>query len=351
MLHLDFKINSESFDSTHALLEYAKNLSQQKNHLREVGFFIQQWLDDTETIKVKTSGSTGTPKLIELKKVNMMNSAQATNSYFNLFENTKALLCMSVEYIGGKMMLVRAMLGGWNLDVREASKNPLYNNPERYDFAAMVPYQVFHSFDDLYKISTLIIGGGALSPQLEEKLQSVSTAVFATYGMTETISHIALRSINGDKKSDSYQALSGVRFAIDNNSCLIIDAPSISREKIVTNDVVHLISESEFVFLGRLDNVINSGGVKIYPEKVEKKLAQTLKLPFFIASEKHSALGEQVILIVETSEVPTLEAYADYFSVLEPYEKPKKIYAFSEFLFTDTNKLKRQEILKQLSIL
>lgn len=351
MLHPQFKINSKSFNSKSSLIEFAENLTHENNYLRAIGLFIQEWLNKNDFVQVKTSGSTGSPKLIELDKTNMLNSAQATNSYFNLSEKTNALLCMSVEYIGGKMMLVRAMIGGWNLDIREASKNPLLNNATKYDFAAMVPYQVFHSIDELYKVSKLIIGGGVVSPELDEQLQSVSTAVYATYGMTETISHIAVRKINGKNKSESYKALSGVNFTVNKNSCLVIDAPKISQEKVVTNDVVKFISEKEFIFLGRLDNVINSGGVKIHPEKVEQKLAKTLKLPFFIASEKSSALGEQVILVVESSEIPTIEAYEDFFKVLDAYEKPKKIYAIPVFIYTETKKLKRNEMLKQLSLI
>ena len=313
-----------------------------------MGKFIAEWLDGNDFIAVKTSGSTGVPKEIKLQKKHVSNSANATVAYFNLKENTKALLCLSSEYIAGKMMLVRAMVGGWDLYTTSPEKNPLKNFAENFDFAAMVPYQVFHSLADLHKVKKVIVGGGAVSSELEQRLQKVNSKVFATYGMTETISHIAVRPINGEEKSDVFVALPKVEFSQNEMGCLQIHAPEISDETVVTNDVVELLSKTSFKFLGRIDNVINTGGVKVHPEVVEEELSKFIQQPFFIASEKDEALGERVILIIESEKQLQLEDFSEVFETLSVYEKPKKIFSAAQFIYTETGKIKRAEVLKNL---
>lgn len=349
LLHPGFKLNNKGFTSAKVLREHAfvliKNL---KDDEVAIGTFILEWLDDNDFVIVKTSGSTGTPKEIKLQKENMYNSAAATVSYFELLEGTKALLCMPSEYIAGKMMLVRAMIAGWDLHTTSPEKNPLKNNFDRYDFTAMVPYQVFHSLQDLNKVKKLIIGGGAVPWKLEEQLQSLSTNIFATYGMTETISHIAVRPINGKEKSMIFSALPKVDFSLTENGCLQINASEISEETVITNDVVELVSATSFKFLGRIDNVINTGGVKVHPEIVEEKLSQHISQPFFVASENDGALGERVILIVESEEHMWLEDYFQAFGNISAYEKPKNIYTLQQFDYTDTGKIKRAETLKRI---
>ncbi|MCB0454947.1 MAG: AMP-binding protein [Aequorivita sp.] len=349
LLHSNFKLNGESFSSAEALKEVANHIVEKgKNDEPAIGKFILEWLDDNEFIIVKTSGSTGVPKEIKLQKKYVFNSADATVTYFDLRENTKALLCLSSEYIAGKMMLVRAMIAGWNLYTVSPEKNPLENSDENFDFTAMVPYQVFHSLADLHKVKKLIIGGGAVSSTLEQQLQQVSTKVFATYGMTETISHIAVRPINGSEKSAVFSALPNVDFSLNEYNCLQIHAPEISEETVATNDLVELISPTSFKFLGRIDNVINTGGAKIHPEIIEEKLSIHINQPFFIASEKDEALGERVILIIEGEKKQSLENYSELFKALSTYEKPKKIYTLPQFIYTETGKVKRAEVLKKL---
>ena len=349
VLHSNFKLNGESFSSAEALKEVANHLVEKGNNDEPaIGKFILEWLDKNDYIAVKTSGSTGIPKTITLKKEHVFNSAQATINYFDLKENTKALLCLSSEYIAGKMMLVRAITAGWDLHIAAAEKKPLESLESNFDFTAMVPYQVFHSLTDLHKVKKLIIGGGAVSSTLEQQLQQVSTKVFATYGMTETISHIAVRPINGAEKSGIFSALPGVIFSQDQNNCLQIHAPEVSEEIVATNDVVALISPTSFKFLGRIDNVVNTGGVKVHPETVEEKLSHHIAGTFFIGSEKDDALGEKVILIIESEEMQSLENYSELFKTLSAYEKPKKIYTVPQFIYTETGKVKRAEVLKKL---
>lgn len=349
LLNPKFKLNNRGFSSVVALREYAMDLAENgKDDEVNVGVFIMEWLNDADFITVKTSGSTGSPKEIKLQKKNMYNSASATVTYFDLLEGTKALLCLPSEYIAGKMMLVRAMVAGWNLHTSPPEKNPLEYNNDNFDFTAMVPYQVFHSLADLHKVKKLIIGGGAVPWKLEEQLQTLSTNIYATYGMTETISHIAVRPINGKEKSLIFSALPKVDFCLTENGCLQINASEIFEEAVVTNDVVELLSPTSFKFMGRIDNVINTGGVKVHPETVEEKLSRHISQPFFIASEGDNALGERVILIVENKENLRLEDYAKVFEILSTYEKPKKIYTLPQLVYTETGKVKRAEVLKMI---
>ncbi len=349
LLHPNFKLNGEIFSSAEDLKFRTKQIVENKaDDQSAIGKFILEWLDDNYFIKVKTSGSTGFPKEIKLQKKHVFQSAIATVTYFDLRENTKALLCLSSEYIAGKMMLVRAMTAGWDLQTVAPEKNPLEHIVGEFDFTAMVPYQVFHSLPNLDKVKKLIIGGAAVPSELEQQLQKLKTKVFVTYGMTETISHIAVRPLNGKEKSTVFSALPKVTFSLGENGCLQIHAPEISEETIVTNDIVELLSPTSFIFLGRADNVINTGGVKVHPEMVEKKLSLHIKQPFFIASEKDDALGERVILIIESEKQLRLEDYSEAFKTLSDYEKPKKIYTTAQFVYTETGKIKRNEVLKKI---
>ena len=349
LLHHNFKLNGEAFSSAEALRELATQFTEKGKHDElAIGKFILEWLDGNDFITVKTSGSTGVPKEIELLKKHVLNSANATVTYFDLMENTKALLCLPSEFIAGKMMLVRAMTAGWDLHTVAPEKNPLENSNVDFDFTAMVPYQVFHSLTDLHKVKKLIIGGGAVPWRLEEQLQQISTKVFATYGMTETISHIAVRPLNGTEKSFVFSALPKVNFSQIENGCLQIHASEISEETVITNDVVELLSPTSFKFLGRIDNIINTGGAKVHPEMVEEKLSLHIIQPFFIASENDEALGERVILIIESEDQLYLEDFSEAFTALSIYEKPKRILTIPQFVYTETGKIMRVEVLKTL---
>lgn len=348
MIHPEFRINDQSFSSPDEVIRYASHLSKREGEEEIVGKFISEWLSPKNFIEVQTSGSTGKPKLIQLPKNRVINSAKATNAFFGLGKGTKALLCLSAAYIAGKMMLVRAMIGGWNLCTVNPGQNPLENLTAEFDFTAMVPYQVMHSLKDLYKVKKIIIGGGVISPELERKLQSEPTIAYATYGMTETISHIAVRQVNGKEKSDFYTALPDVAFSQTPEGCLMISAPHITEDILETNDVVRLISSTEFEFLGRKDHVINSGGVKIFPEEIEKVIGWHIDKNFFIAAEKDAFLGEKVILVIENENPLPEKTLSEAFESLKPYLKPKEVYYLSNFSYTETGKIRRQETLNLL---
>ena len=348
-IHPKFKFNGLSYNSAEELLNFADDLKTHGAPYEvSIANFLEDWLDFSDTIMVKTSGSTGKPKEIFLEKQQMIHSAEATGGYFKAGEDTKALLCLSADYIAGKMMLVRALVLGWDLHAVAPERDALTEYDNNYDFVAMVPYQLHHAIDALDKVKKMIVGGGVISLELEAKLQNSTTEVFATYGMTETITHVAVRRLNGFAKSEVFSALPNVKFSLDDRGCLIIDAPKVSHNAVVTNDLVTLHSPVSFSWLGRVDNVINSGGIKISPEEIETKLSKFLDTPFIIASETDEALGQRIIMVVEGKDVPSEETYRRAFQYLDSYERPKRIYSLTKFPYTDTGKIKRQDVLSLL---
>lgn len=338
-IHNRFKINGFTLDREE-IFQLAFTLIREGDDFEiEAGIFLMDWFDDHSYVDTQTSGTTGTPKIIRISKQAMVHSAIATGDFLGLQPGNTALHCLPCRFIAGKMMLVRAIILGLEMDLVSPKGNPIPNKHKVYDFSAMVPLQVEHALSQLNQIKKLIVGGAKIAPSLVNQLQSCTTEVYETYGMTETITHIAAKKID----EDYFQTLPNVTVSIDDRSCLVIDAPNILEEKIVTNDIVHLVSPTSFQWLGRYDNVINSGGVKLFPERIEEKLQQAFSVPFFIASEYDEHLGEKVILAVESEEIPLS---ATIFDVLEKYEKPKKIYFTPNFIRTETGKINRNLTLK-----
>jgi O-succinylbenzoic acid--CoA ligase len=349
LFHTQFELQGQSFSSAEGLIAFSKELSA------EVSLFLKEWFNEKLYVEVKTSGSTGTPKVIQLPKKQMINSALATGDFFNLPEKTTALLCMSANFIAGKMMLVRALTLGWQLDIVEPSSNPLKNIDKKYDFSAMVPLQLNNSLNEIYKIKKLIIGGGAVSKELISKLQGIKNEVFATYGMTETITHIAIKKLNNyqveNVEASHYKTLPNVLISTDKRGCLVINAPKISYEIVITNDLVELISETEFKWLGRFDTVINSGGIKLIPEQIEEKLSEIINQRFFVAGIPDIVLGEKLILIIEFKSLKVESLKVELFNrikqlkQLNKYEIPKEIFVLDHFIVTETNKINRPKTL------
>jgi len=306
----------------------------------EVKEFISDWYSPNDEMTLQTSGSTGKPKSIKVKKEWMKNSAQLTGKTFELMEGDSTLLCMPVKYVAGKMMVVRALELGLDLKVVEPSSAPLKDLCRPIDFAAMVPLQLENSLKDLAKIKKLIVGGGQVNSKLVEKLRSISTHVYETYGMTETLTHVAIKPLNGSNKQDVFQALDGIQFEIDDRDCLVIHAPMLNANPILTNDLVALIDETSFHWLGRYDNVINSGGIKIIPEVVEAKLSSIVpNRRFFIAGKSDKSLGEKVVLVVEGKSMDIS------CKSLDKFEQPKEIHFIPEFVETKSGKIHRQTTL------
>ena len=268
--------------------------------------FLDEWNNDSERVLVHTSGSTGTPKPLWVEKRRMEASARITCDFLGLKEGDTALLCMPLDYIAGKMMVVRSLVRKLKLMVVEPTGHPLaaHQLPRGLTFAAMVPMQVYNSLqvpeerERLRQIRHLIIGGGAIDDALARELKDFPNYVWSTYGMTETLSHIALRRLNGAEASEWYTPFDNVRISQSEDGCLVIDAPEVCAERLVTNDIVE-ISQGRFRVVGRKDNVICSGGIKIQAEEVERALKPHLHVPFMITKRKDEKFGEIVVMMVE----------------------------------------------------
>lgn len=342
------------------------NLSEIENE--SVRDFLIEWFSDSPTVNLHTSGSTGVPKLIVAEKSRMIASAKMTLDYLGLKPGDTALLCLSVNYIAGKMMAVRAIVGGLNLLIGDLSSNPLQNEERHIDFAAMVPLQVYNSFRDkngrFSRIGKVIIGGGAIDRNEENLYSTLPNEIYATYGMTETLSHIAMRRINGDKRSPYFTPIDGVDVKVKEENgedigTLVINAPRLCAETLYTNDNVEMRSDGTFRILGRKDNVVCSGGIKLQIEEIEAKLANVIHVDFAISSKPDEKLGEKLVLVIEdskerhvaTSSSALLSSYLgfDLTSCLEKYEIPKEVFYILHLPRTESGKIARAKLKQMLS--
>ena len=326
--------------------------------------FCQEWLSGKESFTLKTSGSTGEAKEIKLSRKQMEASAQLTAQALNLQQGYTALLALDTNYIAGKMMVVRSLVTGMNMIAVSPTADPLANlDIEKIDFAALVPYQVksilasAESEEKLNGIKTVLIGGAALDLQTQDKLQQFNCSVYATYGMTETLSHIALQKINGEGKQDYFETLRGIDIGNDERGCLTIDAKALGLEKITTNDFVKLHSSHHFTWLGRWDNVINTGGIKVSPEKIEREIEKLffelhLQNRYLIVGIPDELLGTKVVLLIEGSfdhQKYSTKILSTLSASLSKYEAPKEIKIIQKFIETRTQKINRTATLQLIA--
>lgn len=338
-----------------------------------VNDFLQEWNSPSETLLVHTSGSTGKPKPMWVEKQRMLNSAHITCDFLGLRPGDSALLCMSLDYIAGKMMVVRSIERKLRLFSVKPSGHPLSDESLAkmvemdFDFVAMVPMQVYNTLqvpqerERLSRIKHLIIGGGAIDDALAEELRSLPGAVWSTYGMTETLSHIALRRLNGEEASEWYQPFDSVGVSLNSDGCLVIDAPLVCSEPLVTNDIAEIKQQEAssvashssdassslktssphvlFRIKGRKDNVICSGGIKIQIEEVENLLRQHLNAPFVLAKKKDEKFGEIAVLVTESIDLEGVETICR--QVLPKYWVPRQYLHFDQLPMTETGKPKR----------
>jgi len=343
-IHNRFKLNGFHF-SAEELKEIGYDFIKEGiSYEMAIGDFIMDWMNNYDHINVKTSGSTGDSKIIKISKQAMVSSAIRTGDFFNVKIGDSALHCLPADFIAGKMMLVRAMILGLSLELVEPSSRPMENLYKTYDFVAMTPMQANNSLNQLDQIKTLIIGGAPIYPDLNKKLVERHQRCFETYGMTETITHIAASKLDLPRKP--FKALDGIRLKVDKEGCLIVNAPEISDKLIYTNDIVHMHDKENFTYLGRRDNVINSGGIKIFPEVVERKLANHIELPFFVYGIPDKVLGKRLVLVVEGEErqLPEFKLNEISLKSLDEFEVPKEIYYVSEILRNNGKYLREKTI-------
>ena len=308
--------------------------------------FLAEWQNDSPILLVHTSGSTGKPKPLLVEKCRMQASARITCEFLGLKEGDKALLCMPLDYIAGKMMVVRALQWHLQLIVVEPCGHPLKALSEHVDFAAMVPLQVYNSLqvpeerERLMKIGNLIIGGGAIDQKMADELRAFPHPVWSTYGMTETLSHIALRRLSGPQASEWYTPFPTVSVSLSADGCLVIDAPQVCSQRLVTNDIAELRDDGCFRIKGRKDNVICSGGLKIQIEEVERLLKPHLDGEYMITKRKDERLGEAVVLLTT---LPEANARAVCEQVLPKHWRPRFYIQTDRLPLTETGKPARYE--------
>lgn len=307
--------------------------------------FINEWESSGKWIKAHTSGSTGTPKEIFLAKDDMMVSAKATCDFFGIDNRCHLLLPLSVDYIAGKMMVVRALVSGADLTIVKPGNNVFTRDdiPSKVDLVAIVPSQIPSLLEasSKHEFKNVIVGGAPMTPLQEKALKDNEINAWATYGMTETCSHVALRHIS----SNRYEALPEISFDIDERNCLIIESKTMSFGSLHTNDVVSLLSDKSFQWVGRHDNTINSGGIKIHPEEDEALLAETIKdASFYISSMPHDMWGEAPILVLEGRDNGNANEYLKQAArILPKYHAPKSAIWLDKFERTSSGKIKRKK--------
>lgn len=308
--------------------------------------FLSEWHAPGDTVLVHTSGSTGRPKPMQVEKQRMLNSARITCDFLGLQPGDTALLCMPLDYIAGKMVVVRAIERHLRLISVKPSGHPLAEVKGPLRFAAMVPLQVYNSLQvederqRLMAIGDLIIGGGAIDDSLQQALKDFPHRVWSTYGMTETLSHIALRRLNGPEASLWYTPFPSVTVSLNRDGCLVIDAPLVYDGPLETHDRTE-IRQGQFRILGRIDNVIDSGGIKIQIEEVERLLKPHLKAPFLITKRNDPRLGEAVVLLTEDADLGKVQQTCE--SILPHYWRPRTYKHVSSLPMTETGKPARHE--------
>ena len=311
-----------------------------------LGEFLAEWNSPESTVLVHTSGSTGVPKPVRVEKKRMLNSARITCDFLGLQPGDRSLLCMPLDYIAGKMVVVRSIERHLQLTSVEPSGHPLENVTTPLDFAAMVPMQVYNSLkvpeecEKLCAIRHLIIGGGPVNDDLQQRLAQFPNFVWSTYGMTETLSHIALRRLNGTEASLWYTPFNSVAVSLNAKGCLMIDAPLVHEGLLETHDRAE-IRDGKFRIIGRLDNVINSGGIKIQAEEVEEILQPHLNIPYLISKCRDEKFGEVVVLLTECADLHLIQSVCC--KVLPRFWRPKHYFYTSHIPFTATGKPARKK--------
>ena len=313
--------------------------------------FILEFLNDDTTITQQTSGTTGKPKTLTLTKSALIASAKITLETLNIPRSGTAFLCLPIDYIAGKMLVVRALVGQMNLFYSEPSSMPELEGIGKIDLCSMVPmqaYNIFSDYDMLHAMGTLLVGGSEIRPELEEMLQSLKEPAYETFGMAETCSQVGIRRINGEEKDTKFKILKGFDISVDERSCMVVNADFLG-EEIVTNDIIELIEGGYFIWHGRKDNLINSGGKKVHPETIESLIMARVGHPVAVCGVDDEKLGQRIVLAVEKqycSDTKDLENLVK--EVLMSHQQPKEFLLLDKIPLNNAFKIDRISLKKEI---
>lgn len=344
-------------DFEHLNLHSLRENYAQDAYFSSVLDFIESLLVSDSFISY-TSGSTGEPKVLNINKNRANASADLSNRFFRITNLTHFVLSLDIKYIGSKMLLIRAQQAGAKVEVVRPSLN-FYTEVKTplIDFISLTPIHVNHILVNypvfFNKVKTCLIGASGVSKVLEDKLwnQNLKTVFYESFAMTETISHFALRNISNHE--EHFECLDGFEVNVNDKGCLEVYHPVVLPEKVVTNDIVKCIDSSRFIFLGRKDNLINTGGLKISPEKLEKDWSLFLPFKFILAGEQDAILGQRIVMILDPESTLTRLQILQLFQINSVAVKlvPKKFYKTKAWYETESLKPLRMEIIKHKVLL
>jgi len=341
-----------------ALVDYLdSSVGLQDEYLKKAFDFIRQWLSGSPSFQLQTSGSTGVPKIITVRREQMASSAMATMSFLKPWHDVPVTVCIDTRYIGGKMQLIRALSYNLRLNIFSPSSR-LADNLEELDnlgLISLVPLQLYQLLKDapmlLNKATSILIGGGPLNEGSILELQKIRTPVYHTYGMTETLSHIALKLLNTEHRTPTFTVLPGINCKTDSRNCLVVNGAVTSNADVVTNDIVEFFDPGSFVWKGRFDDMVNSGGLKLFPEEIDAKIGHEMNeaypnCSFFTFGIPDEELGQKLALFVEATK-PNDHDDIDLLEKLKKklprHHSPRLVVFCTAFHRTDTGKIKKKE--------
>ena len=338
MIVLDFK----KYSLSDIINNFTTDLAQ-TSYGKMVLAFLKEWNTKKDSFIIKSSGTTGPIKEIDFTRASLVQSAKITLKAFDLTEDSILISALPLSFVAGKMMLVRAIIANCKVLLFEPKANPIEKLKIRSSFAAFTPYQLQHilqeSPDKLALIDTVIIGGSKVDSKLSDILERLDNRYFETFGMSETLTHVAIRPINGVDMSEYFTMLDGFSFTVNDDQCLQIKAAHLGESSIITTDIVEQINERQFLWLGRIDNVVNTGGVKVYPENIERKLLNDIDEAFIISKVDDDLLGEKVILVIESEKHFSITDFD--FSALSKFETPKEVHIVKQLPRNNNGKIIR----------
>ena len=343
------------FEETNYSLKALNYLQDSYPEADRLLHFIKCWVNGNTNFQLQTSGSTGTPKTVRISREQIVASVVATSNFLSLSQSQRALICLDPNFVASIMMAARCLVNDIDCLLVRPSADPLKSIDEKIDFASFVPFQIYKMMENktitqLDKIENILIGGAPLTQSGFEALATINTNIFVTYGMTETVSHIALMRVKGSFSDAYYEILPGIKIGQDEDGCLHIKGKVTEEKKVQTNDIVEMLDKNKFRWLGRRDHVINSGGIKIHPEQLEKSIEGHFSSEFMISWKFDPKLGSECILIIEGKPIPKEKKNEIENIILKNFSKyyvPKQVIELEEFERTNSGKIKREATRKK----